>query len=226
MKYYLGMEKRTIFLVPTYKTPIKELEACIESLLSQTVAISIMVYSDGDEPGYIKEARSMLNRLAQNASFMLPSRSLLFRYGLKNEGVSVALNRLHGYAREAGYKYAALSGASDLSDPRRIEEQLDYLKRLNNSGIEPDVIGTQLESFKGSPKNVIYRTKHAEHYTDKQDGWYTNHGTALYDIDVVQSVGEYDPALRRAQDIDLWRRLVKFEKKIYTLNKYLYLWRK
>lgn len=140
-----------------------------------------------------------------------------------NLGCSGALNLGHDYIKT---EWIALSGSSDISFPDRLKVQIDHLER--NPSI--DVLGTNLFSF--SDKDVfrkpIFTSNHAYTRTlkDSSYGWLTNHGTVVYKNESVKKAGGYDLNYRRAQDVDLWKRMFHLGMKIHTLPNVLYAWRR
>lgn len=137
-----------------------------------------------------------------------------------NQGTSAALNYGHENIKS---EYIALQGSDDVSHQDRFRRQVVYLER--NPGI--DVLGTNLSLFYDSdPKRkVFFTTKHVEKPLPGK-GWQTNHGTVFYRNQAVMDVGGYDLKLRRAQDVELWKRMLEAGKVFRNLSDTLYLWRR
>lgn len=147
----------------------------------------------------------------------------------KNVGTPVAYNIGHEMVNTA---WVALMGSDDVCDPNRFAIQLAHLNKAEIKGEHIDVLGTQLFSFYDDDISRVRLMTSQQPYDSSlsayhvKNNWYTNHGTVIYRDAAVKSVGGYNPALRRAQDVDLWKRMVTAGKVIRTLPNVLYAWRR
>lgn len=135
-------------------------------------------------------------------------------------------NRGSAAARNTGIaaintEYIALMDSDDISFPNRFRAQWDYIKAN-----KPDVLGTNLLSFTDETRRTsIFKSKHLE-IPEYNNGWMVNQGTVFYKREVVLAVGGYNESLRRAQDIDLWKRINKAGYKLRNITEILYAWRR
>ena len=136
---------KIICLIPTYNTPIEQLEECIMSLMNQSRSIhKVVVLDDGSE---IPVTDSVFNTLPfHGIKHMVVERSDT------NIGTASTLNRGHKIATEEGYDWVMIHGASDISHPDRVKKQVAYLE----AHPETDVLSTGLSAFKGSKHNQIF----------------------------------------------------------------------
>jgi hypothetical protein len=74
------------------------------------------------------------------------------------------------------------------------------------------LLGTNLYAFYTDDifRNKIFTSHHPEFVdSNEKKGWIVNHATVIYKLDSVIKCGGYDEGFRRAQDIDLWKRMNK-----------------
>jgi glycosyltransferase involved in cell wall biosynthesis len=121
-----------------------------------------------------------------------------------NTGLADSLNV--GIQQARGEWIARLD-ADDISEPTRLEKQLEFVQK------NPEVVllgtGLMLINEKGIPvKSFRYPGDHSsllkKLYTS---GKFPAHSSAFFRTSVVRSIGGYRPRIRRAQDRDLWLRL-------------------
>ena len=203
-------------LIPVYNTKAAELKEAAFSVHKSKQTIKqdyqVLLIDDGSTN---EDTLQALKELETIDGFKV-------HYKKENGGTSSALNKGHELSST---EWVAIMGSSDISTPNRFQLQVEHL--LKNTLI--DVLGTQLYSFKESDPNrkPIYITSHKYETTliDSPYGWLTNHGTAMYKLSAINEVGGYTlPG--RYQDVDLWKRMALAGKKIRTLNKICYAWRK
>lgn len=138
----------------------------------------------------------------------------------ENGGTSVALNKGH---RMVETEFVAIQGSDDVSDRSRFRMQIDYLKKHP----ETDVLGTNLFSFKDQDirRSSIFVSAHKEKPIPKDSSWIVNHGTVIYRNQAFIDTGGYNPAFRRAQDVELWGRMYKKGFHFRNCVDVLYAWR-
>lgn len=203
-------------LIPVYNTKAAELIEAVFSVHKSNQTIEqdydIVLVDDGSSNVETCHALEFL-RIALGVKIIsMP----------KNMGTSAALNAGHDYIKT---EYIALSGSSDISFPDRFKLQIEHLQEHP----EIDVLGTNLFSFsdKDPYRTIKVKTQHAyiETLERRKEGWLVNHGTVIYKNAAVKSVGGYTKP-GRAQDVDLWKRMLKAGKKLRTIKPVLYAWRR
>lgn len=211
---------KIICLIPTYNTPIEQLEGCIMSLSNQSRSIhKVIVLDDGSD---VPVVDSICRTLPfPNIKHVVINRSET------NTGTASTLNRGHKIATEEGYDWVMIHGASDISHPKRVEKQVAYLQ----SHPETDVLSTGLSAFKGSKHNQIFSFVHPERpipgYRKGHDKYFiANHGTVIYRNSAVMKVGGYTEGYGRGQDVELWRRMHESGSVFRAIPDILYYWRR
>lgn len=201
-------------LIPVYNTDPAHLLEAVRSIINQTIEqkFKTVIVDDGStQISTIKAVES------------LRSSDIVIRRLDENGGTSVALN--HGHAC-IDSEYIAVMGSNDIAHRHRLVMQVEHLQRVPNI----DVLGTDLMSFRDDDifRKGIWTSNHPEKPTlsNTANGWLVNHGTVMYKNAAVKEVGGYDPKLRRAQDVDLWRRMAEKGKTFQNIKEVLYLWRK
>lgn len=137
----------------------------------------------------------------------------------KNKGSAAARNA--GIA-EIKTDYIALMDSDDISHPMRFHNQWEYIKEN-----QPDACGTGLFSFyDGDLHRKPLMTKIHDEVPEYNNGWMLNQGTVFLKREAVLKAGGYDEKLRRAQDIDLWKRMHAAGCKLRNIAEVLYAWRR
>lgn len=136
-------------------------------------------------------------------------------------GTSSALNAGH---RRAETEYVALMG-DDVCDRSRLRLQCDYLRQHPQT----DVLGCNLYGFYDEDimRKSIFVTQHKEVPTGYRDErrWVVNHGTVVYRQSAVMDAGGYQKQ-GRAQDVELWGRMLDKGYVFRNLTQILYGWRR
>lgn len=204
-------------LIPIFNTKPDALLEAVYSILDQDDGTKhdIILIDDASDRAETREAINCLVNVRHEAPITLLSLD-------QNSGTSVALNKGHELVRT---DYVAIMGSDDVSDRSRFRKQINFLK--DNPAV--DVLGTNLFMFKdGDMRRTAYFTSsHSDRPkpTSTHGHWIVNHGTVIYKNEKVKSVGGYNPALRRAQDIDLWSRMYP-NCSFRNLTEVLYAWRR
>ena len=214
-------------VIPVYNTEPAALYESVRSVLPQRQTLgrkyNVLLVDDASTND---ATRYMIDHLVES------NRDTLGSYTLeKNSGTSGALNVAHELI---GTEWIALQGSDDISDRERFARQVMALQKSQEN---IDVIGTNLFSYADHDihRTPLFTSNHPWNYrmTDRRtlervraSGWFTNHGTAIYRVQAAIDAGGYDLSLRRAQDVDLWKRMDKMNKQIRTLPDVLYAWRR
>lgn len=198
-------------LIPVFNTKPAHLQECMQSVLKQTLtAPQILIVDDGSTN--LDTVRA-LEEYARNPIVKVHTLD-------QNRGVSHAMNVGHGLINT---EYVALMGSDDISIPTRFERQATFLSKRPTI----DVLGTQIIAFYDHDvkRKPIYKSKHTPRPIAGK-GWQTNHGTVMYKNQAVKDVGGYNVDMRRAQDIDMFNRMMAAGKKFMNIYEHLYLWRR
>lgn len=198
-------------LIPVFNTKAEHLEECWQSLKSQTVKPKEVIFIDDGSTNLC--TIHFLEKLMKSGEAVVKTLD-------KNSGTSHALNVGHGICTT---DWIALQGSDDISLRQRFERQVFYM----NLKPHLDVIGTQLKAFydHDEKRKSIFTSAHKA-LPKSGKGWQTNHGTVMYRNDAVKSVGGYNIELRRAQDVDIFNRMMSAGKNFYNLHEVHYLWRR
>lgn len=205
-------------VVPVYNTIPEHLLEGVMSIVNQTIEqdYTINIIDDGSTNA---ETLRMLKYLSK-----IPK--VKVQYLKENVGVAEVLN---GFHKSCTNKYIAVCGSDDIQHKDKFKLQVEYL--VNNPDVS--VLSTQLYGFNDSDieRKPLFKSEHKlechpKVKGDKRDFWIANHGTVIYKNDDVIAAGGYDPKLRRAQDVDLWKRMYANGCKFRCLQRVLYGWRR
>lgn len=202
-------------LIPNYNTPPDQLFEAVYSMLNQSYPkpFKILIVDDGSTR---MDTLQALETLKLNPKINVHMMDV-------NGGTSAVLNKGHELIDS---KYIAIMGADDISHKNRIETQV----RVLEANPKIDVCGTNLFAFYSDDmlRKSIFTSQHpikpVPRATNKW--WLTNHGTVIYKNESVKKAGGYDLTLRRAQDVDLWRRMYEAKMSFHNCPEILYAWRR
>lgn len=206
-------------LIPVYNTRPAALLEAVFSMTNQTIDkdVKILLVDDGSTSN---DTRSMLLFLETNKNLY---KEVAVHYMDKNGGTSAVMNKGHELLDS---EYIAVMGSDDVSDSNRLLLQMKYLEANKNI----DVLGTNLFSFYDDDirRTPVFTSNHKARPTlaDSAYGWLVNHGTVVYKNQSVKDVGGYDIGYRRAQDVNLWKRMAEKGKTFANIPEVLYAWRR
>jgi hypothetical protein len=189
-------------VVPVRDTPAEFLKDMWESVCGQTLPLweLILVDDNSSAPETIAE----LSRIAADP------RVRLIRLAERG-GISRALNCGIEAARS---EVIARMDGDDAMTPDRLERQLAYL--LAHPGV--DVVGAQLIHWVGA--RTFNASAHPRVITPRvarESWWFLNHPTVMMWKAAWRRGGRYDETLPRAEDLDLWLKMVKNGVTIHNL---------
>ncbi len=169
------------------------IRTAIESILSQTYGDFLFrIIDDASTDGTLDVIRSYRDERIELVSLD------------KNVGQTAALNT---GLRQSASPWIARMDADDFSDSRRLEVQIECLKR------QPDVrcVGTAAWEFREDPQRreaVRFRpARHEEIWQAALHGSGMIHGSILVSREALLAVGGYDERYRYAADRELFIRL-------------------
>lgn len=197
-----------------YKERAQYFKASIESMLHQTVTPNqIVIVADG------KLTKELYKVLSYYAS-AYPSLFTII-YLKKNVGLGRALNVGLKKCRNT---LVARMDTDDISLPERCEKQLKVFQKDK----EVSIVGTQIDEFYGSIKNIIYsrnvptKPKEILKFSKRRSPF--NHPTVMYKRDDVWNVGGYGNSGRK-EDLELFGRMLHKGYKGRNINESLLLYR-
>lgn len=187
------------------------LNEAVSSIINQTFKDwEFIIYDDGSN----QETKEILRKIEQSDN------RIRVIYNDCNNGLAHALNTCISESRGL---YIARQDDDDLSEPNRLEYQVEFLERnklysvvgtraylINDEGIW----GTRGEPGEKSRREHIWGTPYL-------------HPTTMFRKEVFEVVVGYRVATetRRAEDYDLFMRIAANDKRGYVLNEVLYKYR-
>lgn len=172
------------------------LNQAVESILAQTMAnFQFIIVNDGSEDGSPRMLRAFQDR---------DSRIQII--DKENTGLADSLNV--GITCANG-DWIARIDADDLSEPHRLQHQLDFVKRHPDIGLlgsghhEIDENGVVVGTWRYP---AIHESLMSRLEKKIAKGFFA-HSSAFYSKRLVKRIGGYRPRIRRSQDYDLWLRL-------------------
>lgn len=204
------MEKRTpkVSVIMGVHNGEKYLKEAVDSILHQTFKdFEFIIINDGSTDG----SREILESYNDDRVVLIHQ---------DNAGLTRALNKGLSLARG---KYIARMDADDISLPRRLEKQIQFLEENTGVGLischfyEIDSEGCRINLCQLPVKNE-----------DIQKSLLVCnqfcHGAAVFKSECIRTIGMYREFFRFSQDFDLWLRIAeKF--KCANLNTPHYKWR-
>ena len=208
------MDKNKItVLIPIHDEKMDFLEKSIESLINQSYKYwECLIIFEGNN----KKNLNYLNRIKKidkRFKVVIPEKKLGLA-GSLNFGLDLA-----------DTKYIARFDSDDIMHKNRLVNQLNFLeKNLNIS-----VVGSNLKII--NDKNEILGTRK---YPKNGKKLLFNfsfrcglaHPSVMFRLKDVISAGKYNDKLERAEDLDLWLRMIKKGFRFYNIQKELVLFRK
>jgi len=198
------------------------------------LSIIMSVYN---EEKYLREAMdSILNQTFRDFEFLIindcstdSSREIILSYPdprirLIDNTVNIGLtcSLIKGLQLAAG-EYIARQDADDISLPRRLEKQINFLHQNATVGLvgtSPIVINEEGKCLFVIP--VLTGIKELK--KELENGNQFTHGSVVFRKKCIEQVGSYRKEFKVAQDYDLWLRLSKFFN-LANISEPLYKWR-
>lgn len=186
----------------------KYLREAIDSILNQTFTdFEFIIINDGSTD----KTKDILE------SYFDPRLRIIHQ---ENVGLTESLNRGIGIARG---KYIARQDADDISLPRRLELQLTYLERHPQVAL----LGTWARTI-DKDGNAIKEMRYPTNPNFLRWRMLFNnnliHSSVMFNAEKIRQLGGYNIDLARAQDYDLWLRIM-MRHEIAQLSEVLLQWR-
>lgn len=179
-------------LLPAYNAE-KFIRGAVESILAQSYGnFELLIINDGSTDNTVSIVESIKDpriRLVHNE---------------RNMGLIATLNR--GLDR-IETPYMARMDADDLSHPRRLQKQLDFMEKNPDIGISScwfETIGgneKQVSRYGEEDKAIRFNTLYQNHLC---------HAAAIFRMDVMNRHQlRFDPKYQHAEDYELWSRALR-----------------
>ena len=183
-------------ILPILNETEGNLRLSLESLTNQSFAnFEIIVVDDST----FKNTRSALARFAKQ-----DNRVRIFRSPNK-EGLAAALN--FGIAQSKG-RYLARADSDDIQESDRLQKQVQFL----DANPEVGVVGAAIKKIDGH-NNICGQRKYPTSHADiSRVSCIKNplcHPTVTLRREILDLWGGYDPSFKRAEDYELWLRLIR-----------------
>ena len=180
-------------LMPVYNVKLEYLNAAIDSILSQTFTdFELLIINDASTDPEMERAI-----LAKQ------DKRIIYHRNEHNLGISRTRNRLLDLAQG---EYLAIMDDDDISLPRRLERQVEFLDSHPQAGI----IGTWYRTFPNHPD--ILRQPCTDNATIEErmmEGPEVIHPASMIRRSVLLETGiRYEPEFSPAEDYALWCRLI------------------
>lgn len=180
----------------------------VASILNQTFRdLELIIIDDGSTD----QTAKILSAIEDPRVKVISSR--------ERKGLTASLNMAISLT---GGRYIARMDADDLSEPTRLEEQIDYMERFPELGL----IGSWYLIIDENDRPLWERPlPTSQQLKETILEWNPFcHGSVLFRKEVVNRVGFYRTEFKYSQDYDLWLR-IKEHYDIDNIPKYLYKWR-
>ena len=208
------MEKYSVLMSVYAKEKPDYLRLAINSMISQTIQPDeIIIVEDGP---LNSELYDVINEFKKNYEFLFT-----IVINEKNLGLGLALNNGLSIARN---DLVARMDTDDISKPDRCEKQLKIFEQDSTLSI----VGSWVDEFSISPDDVVsirkVPEKNNEIYSFAKRRNAFNHPSVMYRKHSIIDLGGYSD-LKRAQDLDLFGRMLFKGYKAYNIQESLLLFR-
>lgn len=178
--------------MPVYNAA-KYLDASIKSIFNQTFSnFEFIIINDCSIDNSKKIIKSY------------DDKRIRYYENYKNLGIAATLN--HGLELSKG-KYIVRMDADDISLPKRIEKQIDFMETNSKTGI----CGTYCKTFGLFEKEFFYPTLHSEILKAILTYNPIAHPTAIFRNDFFKKFKlNYSVKYKYCEDYELWTRAIKY----------------
>lgn len=201
---------RFSILVPLYNTPERYLKEMLKSVRHQSYSNWELCLADGSD-----KAHTRVEQICR--AYMKHDNRIRYQKLEKNLGISENTNAC---LRMATGDYIGLFDHDDLLDPAVLNEMAYAIEQEN-----ADYLYTDEYVFEGTPyqkRDFHFKPDYAP--DSLRGNNYICH-FSVFSRELMEQVGEFDPACDGSQDHDYILRLTQKAGKIWHIRKPLYLWR-
>jgi len=186
------MSEPTITIIMGMYNEKKYVPEAIKSVLDQTYKCSELIIVDDASTD---RSRKVVQSFEDGRIELLVNET--------NQGLTYSLNRA---LEHASGEYIARQDADDISDPARLERQLQFLERHEDVA----VVGTGAHLIDGGGRIIDRRIPKCDPgFDDFLHKGHLIHGSIMARKSVLEDVGGYNEFFRYGQDQELWLRLAK-----------------
>lgn len=184
---------------------VKNIEQSIQSILNQTYSnFEFLILDDGSNDGTWEVLKIFQDK----------SKNIKLLKNKKNIGLTKSLNKL---LAESNGEYIARQDSDDYSLRRRIESQVNYIKKFELQGCSTRSINK--DSYKYVPRishkiNPLIVSKFQNPFV---------HGSLLIEKRCIEIIGGYNEYFYYAQDYKLTSDLLRLGYKIKVINEIFYV---
>lgn len=199
-------------IFPVFNERVEYLNLSLESLVAQTLADFEVVIIDDST---VVETQSVVDEFARR-----DRRFRVFRSS-SSQGLAAALNLGIELARG---RYLARADSDDIQHPERLRLQVEFLEANSNIGVVGSAM-TKIDAA-GAERGVRrYPPTHKDIHRVSCIKTPLCHPAVALRKEVLDRHGGYDPAFRRAEDYELWLRLIGAGVKFANLEEPLVFYR-
>ncbi|WP_081890234.1 glycosyltransferase family 2 protein [Paenibacillus tyrfis] len=192
----------------------KYIEEAVQSILHQTYPqFELIIINDGS----MDRTREILDTIEDDRVKIIHAET--------NQGAAASLNL--GISHAAG-DWIAIHDADDISEPTRLEEQVNYLRSHPESiGVGSLILGRIGDETVSNNSEVEYYNQILEKdqiYKNRLFMCYLCHGSVMFSKKAFYAAGRYNPKYKISYDYDLWLRMFEISP-IQKIPKVLYHYR-
>jgi glycosyltransferase involved in cell wall biosynthesis len=187
---------RIAIILPVYKKDkVNYLHLAVESIIMQTFGnYHLYIGVDGPVGKEIDDFLKVIDR---------QSTITIVRFN-ENRGLACVLNDLLEICFKEGYEYIARMDADDISEPARLELQLDFLIKHPDIDVISGGVTEIDDEGKSRNKRVILPQSHDDCYKFFATRNPLAHPAVMFRKSFFDKAGVYDPSYKRNQDTILW----------------------
>jgi glycosyltransferase involved in cell wall biosynthesis len=201
-------------LMPNYNCE-KYLSEAIESILNQTYKnFEFIIFDDCSTD----KSWEIIQKYAKK------SKKIKCFRNEKNLKITKTRNKLFEKISKKS-KYFAIMDSDDISMPKRLEEQVNFLEKKENKNFVG--CGSGLEYFWNDSKKTLKRFYEKDYEKLKKISLIKSpfpQATMLIETKILKTIGNYDEKYEVCEDWDFWIRILK-KYEMTNLNKILYKYR-
>lgn len=202
------MSKSTAVILCVYcHDNLEDFKVAIDSILNQTLPCDLYIYRDGPVG---EKLQNLLDVLSNYPSIFILSYE-------DNYGLAYGLNCLIDMTLRNEYKFIARMDSDDISEPRRLEKQVDFLDRNPNIS----VVGSDVIEINSNGEEKFYKKMDCCHDDMSKKiikKCPFNHPSVMFRATVFEEGYRYKSYLKNTQDYYLWVDLLAAGKKFSNIN--------
>lgn len=207
--------KYSVLMPLWYKEDLKYLEQSLTSMAMQTAKPDEIVMIQ--DHGITQEMSSLITKISDQHHVEI---NIYQNFDLDGKGLSAILS--YG-VHKCRNELIARMDTDDIAFPVRCEKELEVFQRYPHMAL----VGGWITEFADSTDNVSGIRRVPEYKPEiikfSKLRCPFNHPSVMFKKSVILEVGNYDDKIRKAEDYDLWYRVLKSENDVYNIQESL-LW--